>query len=224
MTQPPGTVPMLDVSAAQGVIGWDSVAASGVQAVYVETAIGNDSPNPCRLAQLAGARAAGLKVGVYSFLYPIGLSGAGRTPEGQAALHMAMDPGGLDLPPVIDLEWPEPAQWSRWGCSAQQIVDWVLAYVLARGDSPTLYTMPGFMQALGHPPELARFPLWIAHWGVPEPSVPAPFTDWVAWQHSSTGSVPGIADNVDLSWLRVAPSAVSTAPDLADPDATIKPA
>ena len=151
MTQPPGTVPMLDVSAAQGVIGWDSMAASGVQAVYVETAIGNDSPNPCRLAQLAGARAAGLKVGVYSFLYPIGLSGAGRTPEGQAALHMALDPGGLDLPPVIDLEWPEPAQWSRWGCSAQQIVDWVLAYVLARGDSPTLYTMPGFMQALGHP-------------------------------------------------------------------------
>jgi GH25 family lysozyme M1 (1,4-beta-N-acetylmuramidase) len=204
---------MIDVSAAQGVIAWDAVAASGVQAAYVETAIGNDSPNPCRLAQLAGARAAGLKVGVYSFLYPIGLSGAGRTPEGQAALHMALDPGGLDLPPVIDLEWPEPAQWSRWGCSAQQIVDWVLAYVLARGDAPTIYTMPGFLQALNHPAELARFPLWIAHWGVSSPTIPAPFADWAAWQWSSGGHVPGIQGAVDLSWLRM-PSAAPTSPDV----------
>jgi GH25 family lysozyme M1 (1,4-beta-N-acetylmuramidase) len=215
VTAPDGCVSMIDVSAAQGVIAWDSVAAYGVRAAMIEHGVGNDQGNACAAAQVAGARAAGLLVGAYSFLYPIGIPGAGRTPQQQAALHAALDFGPYDLPPVIDLEWPEPAQWGRWGCSASQIVDWVLAYVGARGDSPWLYTMPGFVEALGAAAApLGRFPLWVANWGVSSPHVPSPWRDWSAWQYSSTGSIPGIAGNVDLSWIRLPPSAVATQPDL----------
>jgi hypothetical protein len=91
----------------------------------------------------------------------------------------------------------------------------VLAYAAARPDVTRLYTMPAFAAAQGHPPELARLDLWLADWA-PSPTVPAPWTDWAAWQHTDKGRIPGIAAPVDLSWLRLPPSAVPTAPELPD--------
>ena len=209
MTQPDNTVPMIDVSSAQPAIDWAAVYASGVRAATVETAVGNDGGNPCAVAQVAGARAAGLLVGSYSFAYPIGLPGAGRDPQGQAARHAqlaAVAAAGVawDLPHVLDLEWPERAQWDRWGCSADQIVQWVIAYSIARPEVTRLYVSPGYLAELGNPPELARFDLWLADWA-DAATVPAPWTDWAAWQHSAHGRAPGIAGDVDLSWLRVPP-------------------
>lgn len=54
---------------------------------------------------------------------------------------------------------------------------------------------------------LARWgaPLWIAHWGVQAPTLPADGwagRGWAVWQHSSTGKVPGIQGNVDLDVLQ----------------------
>ena len=204
MTAPPGCVPMIDVSAAQGVVDWARVAAAGVRAAYVEHGVGNDAANPCAAAQVAGARAAGLLVGRYDFAYPIALAGAGRDPEGQAARHSALaQDEAWDLPAVLDVEWPEPAQWARWGCTWQQIPEWIASYIAARPEVTRLYTMPGFIEALRHPAGFATCDLWIAHWGVPAPEVPDPWTDWAAWQHSSTGTVDGVAGAVDLSWLRM---------------------
>ena len=43
--------------------------------------------------------------------------------------------------------------------------------------------------------------LWIAHWNVSSPTVPAgnwAGYGWSFWQYSSTGSVSGISGNVDL--------------------------
>ena len=47
--------------------------------------------------------------------------------------------------------------------------------------------------------------LWVAHWGVSSPSVPASNWggySWTFWQYSATGSVPGISGNVDLNKFR----------------------
>ena len=46
--------------------------------------------------------------------------------------------------------------------------------------------------------------LWVAHWGVDSPTLPADDWDghgWVVWQYSSTGRVPGISGHVDLDVL-----------------------
>ena len=46
------------------------------------------------------------------------------------------------------------------------------------------------------------YPLWIAHWtSAGAPAVPAgnwAGSGWTFWQHSSTGTVPGISGAVDL--------------------------
>ena len=47
-------------------------------------------------------------------------------------------------------------------------------------------------------------PLWVAHWGVPAPTVPAQDWNgrgWMVWQYTSSGRVPGIDTNVDLDKL-----------------------
>lgn len=210
----PGCLACIDVSASNVVTDWAAVAASGVQAVYVEHGLGNDGGNACAAAQVTGARAAGLRVGRYSFLYPIGLPGAGRTAEQQAALHAALDYGPYGLPDAMDLEWPEPPQFARWGCSPSQIVQWVLDYAAARAVPLMLYTFPAFVAELGSPAALARFPLWLAEWDVEAPTVPAPWGAWAGWQHTSKGTVTGIEGPVDLSWL--CSSELPTQPDPID--------
>ena len=219
MTQPPNTVPMLDVSASQGDVDWAKVYAAGYRAVMVEHGVGNDSANPYREAQVRGAQAAGLRVGRYDFAYPIGLPGAGRTPQQQAALHASQAVSGVvyDLPACLDLEWPEIGSWARWGCTANQIVQWVMAYSIARPEVTRLYVSPGFLAELNHPREFLRFDLWLAAWtSSSSPSVPAPFTSWSAWQYSAIGNVPGVSGDIDLSWLAMPfPPEAPTCPDVA---------
>jgi GH25 family lysozyme M1 (1,4-beta-N-acetylmuramidase) len=45
--------------------------------------------------------------------------------------------------------------------------------------------------------ELAKCPLWIAHFDVAEPTVPAPWGDWTFWQYTSNGTIGGTTGNVD---------------------------
>jgi lysozyme len=202
VSPPAGCVPLIDVSSAQGIVDWGRVAAAGVRAVYVEHGVGNDPPNALAASQVTGARGAGLLVGRYDFLYPIGLPGEDRDASGQAARHAAIDLGPYDLPAVIDLEWPQPGDWGKWGCSGEQIVAWVRSYAAARPEVGRCYVSPGYASSLGHP-DLSPLDLWVAHWGVETPDVPEPWTDWAAWQHSATGHVDGIVGSVDLSWLRM---------------------
>jgi hypothetical protein len=51
-----------------------------------------------------------------------------------------------------------------------------------------------------NPVELeAKALLWIAHWGVACPDIPAPFKSWPFWQYAAMSDVPGITTmNVDL--------------------------
>ena len=61
----------LDVSSYNGVVDWNAVAAQGYTYVMIKTGNGSDSGNPEAdidpyfEQNYAGARAAGLKVGVY---------------------------------------------------------------------------------------------------------------------------------------------------------------
>jgi GH25 family lysozyme M1 (1,4-beta-N-acetylmuramidase) len=177
----------IDVSAAQGTppdSQWQAIA-SDKRFVYAEAQIGNDGPSSTYVAQIAGARAAGLVVGAYLFAYPLpdAAGHAGRDPEAQAqALFEAC--GGLgsssgELPPVIDLEWPAGTEWARWGCSAPQIVDWTVRCAAKLralfGVAPVVYSYPFFLRSLGDVGAIGDLRLWLASYQV-APDVPAPWT------------------------------------------------
>jgi GH25 family lysozyme M1 (1,4-beta-N-acetylmuramidase) len=73
------------------------------------------------------------------------------------------------------------------------------------GARAMIYTTPSFWQ--NHMGNTRWFAdngyrvVWIAHWGVSSPTVPASNwggRSWGFWQYSNCGSVPGIAGCVDL--------------------------
>jgi lysozyme len=102
-----------------------------------------------------------------------------------------------DLPPVLDVE--VSGEQSP-GVIAVAMQQWLDAVQQNLGRTPIIYTAAGFWNtALGGTTSFAGYPLWVAEYtSNSSPLLPTGFADYVFWQHSQSGSVPGIAGNVDL--------------------------
>jgi GH25 family lysozyme M1 (1,4-beta-N-acetylmuramidase) len=222
---PPGAIPGIDVSHHQGTIDWAQVAASGQRFVIAKATEGLFSVDPTYATNRAGATAAGLVFGAYHFarpdLHP-------TDPRGEADHFVdtaQLGPG--NIVPVLDLE--------RSGDLTQaQLTEWILAWlgqVTARtGVRPMVYTSPnGWVNRTGNTTAVADAGyslLWIAHWFVSEPTVPAnnwQGNGWAFWQYSNCGTVSGIQGCVDLDWYKSSDFTPVTipSPDTAAPVATL---
>src|SRR5262249_48788674 len=76
------------------------------------------------------------------------------------------------------------------------------------GRKPMIYTNATSWGATGNTTEFAkaRYPLWVAQWGVSAPSVPA--NNWgrrgySVWPYSNQGSISGVSGRVDQDRLGV---------------------
>lgn len=184
----------IDVSHYQGQIEWSDVAASGASFVFCKLTEGVDWSDPYGPRNLHQARLAGLRVGAYHYL-----TGSDPTEQAEAFLGALAEDVAPEsrLPPVLDLESP------RLGDDAgERAMAWLRAVEGALSVTPILYTYPSFAaeRKLWRWPDLARFPIWIAHYGVSKPILPRPWSEWAIWQHSEKGKVPGIMGNVDLNF------------------------
>ncbi len=179
----------IDISIVQGKVDFQAVAASGIKFVVCRCGVGNSGVDSLYKQNIANARAAGLKVAAYHFIYPLPTipSQPLRDPKAQAKLHF--DAAG-DVPVVCcDLEWPEQQDWAKWGCTAPQIVQWTIDYLEAyeemSGIRPIVYTYPNFAKSIQLPDSFGqKYKLWIASYQSGSPFIPKPWTDWVMWQDS----------------------------------------
>lgn len=190
----------IDVSEWQGTIDWSKVAAAGVDFAFIRAGYGEDRPDRKFAENWAGAKAAGIARGGYLWFRP------SRDPLAQSAF-LAERCGDGELVPWCDFETAERLAPQL----ALAQLDRHLGDLEGRlGTTPVLYTGPAFWRSMGTvwPPVLtaARYPLAIAHYtAAPKPDVPAPWTSWAYWQHSSAGHVPGIGGPVDTDWAAVLP-------------------
>lgn len=178
----------VDISIIQGNVDFVALAASGVQFVICRCGVGNGGKDKNYDTNIAKAKAAGLKVMAYNFIYPLPTipSQPLRDPVEQAKLHVSWANGELA---ACDLEWPVPQDWAKWNCSAAQIVDWTIKYLEAyenlSGIRPIVYTYPYFAHAIQLPADFGqKYKLWIASYQAGSPAIPPPWTDWVIWQDS----------------------------------------
>jgi lysozyme len=170
------TIHGIDVSAAQGVLTdahWRAIAKDK-SFVYCEARTGNDGNDAQFKTYVAGARAAGIRVGAYLFAYCLVDSPIhpGRSPEEQAQAFFEAS-GGLggsagELSPVIDLEDPTPDKWVADGGSAAQVTDWsgrcATKVSSLFGRSPVIYTYPDWALHAGLA-GLEKYLLWLAVYG-----------------------------------------------------------
>jgi lysozyme len=196
----PVVVDGIDVSYHQGAIDWPRVAGAGKRFAYVRASAGTLTADTAYATNRAGARGAGITVGSYHYANP---DSAPNDAANEAAwfLQNATVASG-DLLPVLDLEVSNGLGSAALTSWAQT---WLAAVESATGVKPVIYTTPTFWSsALGNTDWFARngYRLWVAHWTTAsQPTVPAANWaggGWTFWQHSSTGSVPGIAGAVDL--------------------------
>lgn len=203
--QPPPITPSpyvegIDVSNWQQTIDWTQVAGAGKQFAIMKVTEGQTYLDPYYATNHAGARAAGLRVTAYHFASPSSTPGDAVLEADWFVQNAALLPG--DLVPALDLE-------QSGGLSPTDLQAWVGAWlgeVQARlGARPMIYTSPNFWKnAMADTTMFADqgySVLWVAHWFVSSPTVPA--NDWgghgwTFWQYDDCGQVPGISGCVDL--------------------------
>jgi lysozyme len=208
----------IDVSRFQKVIDWPSVAGAGIRFAYVQASRGSGTdctikPEQCGAdpyfaANRAAAESVGIRVGAYHRVFASGATPAEARADALVEADLFLAAVGTlqsgELTPVIDVETPFT------GMTASSLRTWVRVWVKRvnrrLGRKPMIYTSATSWAATGNTTEFARakYPLWVAHYGVSRPSLPA--GNWAGrgysvWQYTSSGSVPGISGRVDMDRL-----------------------
>lgn len=186
-------LPGIDVSNNNGGVDWAKVAGHGVKFAYLKATEGLSFTDANYRSNRAAANREGLAVGAYLFARP-----ALGDPKAQARHFAAFaQVRSGDLVPMIDIEGQLRPSYLPFLVSLCRAVDKLTGsrcgVYLSPSDASELHTR---LWA-----GLRRRPLWLASWRETLPAPPAPWKRVTVWQHSSTGTVPGVKGHCDLNWL-----------------------
>ena len=190
----------IDVSRYQGAIDWAQVAAAGYKGAMLKTVSTNHKLSkradglyidPTFETNYAGARAAGLDVGVYYYTYATSEAMADAE---LALLRQAVYGKEFSLPVCVDVEENKLKQLSTLDLS--NLTAYALEQVERMGFYAQLYTYTGYKYELDMARLSSRWDVWLADYTGKTPNVTFNYN---AHQHTSKGRVPGISGNVDLN-------------------------
>ena len=187
----------IDVSAWQGSIDWEKVAADGIEfafirAAYRTTGLGTLYKDSCFEANMKGARAAGVKIGVYIFSQAITVEEA--VEEADYLMNLVKN-YKIDLPLVFDFEYMPNGRLTG-DLGKRLSTDICLAFcarVEAAGYESMVYANPSTLNGYLYPEEFGR--VWLAHY-----TAKTSYTGrYEYWQFTASGVVNGIEGDVDLN-------------------------
>lgn len=202
----PYYTPIVDISKWQGDVDFELMKAAGVELVIMRGSIGGNGLDDRFYEYYAGARAAGLLVGVYHVVVP-----------DQAVLdqwYNLLDVLGgraLDIPLILDCEREDGQNPSTIAACIEGLAQKVNALW---NEYPVIYTRATWWNAHTiYKPIFKLCALWIArYWSGPHPWNDAPATlkprdwnDFALWQYSADGNGLGEAygassDDIDLNY------------------------
>lgn len=191
----------IDVSKYQAQVDWNKVKTSGVEFVIVRIGYrgyetGALVLDPMFEQHFAGAKAAGLRVGVYMFSQAISPEEA---KEEAFACAYVLQGRTLDYPIYFDSEYSASATNSGRAdkLTAAQRTACAVAFceeVKANGYRPGVYASTNWFKVQLDMSALTQYSIWNAHYDVPYSSVPCDM-----WQGSCKGLVNGIPGQVDVN-------------------------
>ncbi|MFI1221505.1 MULTISPECIES: lysozyme [unclassified Streptomyces] len=191
----------IDVSHWQGSINWGSVKAAGIDFAYMKATEGTSYKDSSFSANYTGSYNAGLIRGAYHFARP-NLSNGATQANYFAGSGGGWSKDGKTLPGVLDIEH-NPYGAACYGLSTTQMRTWINdfynAYKARTTRDVVIYTTASWWNSCtgGWTGMAAKSPLWVAHWGTSNPSIPSGFPTWTIWQYTATGRVGGVAGDVD---------------------------
>lgn len=180
----------IDVSHWQGEIDWKKVKEAGIQFAILKATEGISLVDSKFSKNLQGAKDAGLMVGVYHYAHP-----DNDPVEELDHFLQHVDVSKIDLPPVLDLEVHK-------GLSRTQVSQFALRWLNLLeqrvGMQPIFYSYTDFIRNY-ITKDLAKWPLWIAHYNVTTPGTNGVWNRWEIFQYTDSGNVSGIQGKVDLN-------------------------
>lgn len=191
----------IDVSLYQGNIDWQQVAADGVEYVFIRVGYrGYGKEGRLVLDEkftknMEGAKAAGLKVGVYFFGQAITVEEAKE--EANLVLEQ-LAPYEIDYPVVYDVEKVSAESGRANALDATTRTDIVIAFletVKAAGYTPMVYANMEMFSVLLEFERLEQYDKWFAYYGE---EMYFPY-NYAVWQYTEKGTVAGIDGPVDVN-------------------------
>jgi GH25 family lysozyme M1 (1,4-beta-N-acetylmuramidase) len=190
----------IDVSKYQGTINWSSVKASGIDYVIIRAGFrgygGGDIVGDSQFFNyIKGAKAVGLKVGVY--FYSQAINEAEALAEAQYCLDCVKG-YTLEYPIYIDMEYAsasgrvQKANLSK--AAMTSIVTNFCQRVNSGGYRAGLYASKSWLDSYFNMSQIEdKYSVWVAHWA----SATSYSRAYEMWQYTETGSVNGISGTVD---------------------------
>lgn len=197
LTQGTGTLG-IDVSKYQPSINWASVKASGISYVIIRCGYRGASTgalveDPYFRSHIKGAKAAGLKVGVYFFTTAISEAEAVE----EASMCASLCAGyGLNYPVFIDCESSSRAGYGS--LNAAQRTSIIKAFcntIKSAGYTPGVYANKTWLTSYINTSELSGYKIWLAQYN----TAVTYSGRYDLWQFTSKGSVNGIGTPVDMN-------------------------
>lgn len=195
------SIPGIDVSAYQGDINWNQVAASGIKFAMIRVGYrgygsGKIVEDAYGRENLRHARLAGLDVGVYFFSQA--LNKAEVEEEAAFILDIIKD-YEITMPVVFDWEYISDTARTA-DMDPRTLTDLNLYFcdiMEEAGYETMIYFNRNQASTLMYLYELEDYPFWLASYNY-RMTYPYRFE---MWQYTSTGRVPGIKGDVDINLL-----------------------
>jgi len=191
----------VDVSSHRGQIDWQAVKEAGVTFAIIRVggrgygAKGVLYTDDYAKQNYEGARAAGIKVGVYFFSQATSVAEAKE--EAALVLEFIQD-WELDFPVVYDWERMEAEDSRTLNVDARTVTDCMKAFcaeIEKTGRQAMIYFNPDHAAEMFYIEEVTTYDFWLAY-----------YTDWMdypykvdMWQYTNTGTVPGIPGEADIN-------------------------
>lgn len=188
----------IDVSKWNGSIDWNAVRNSGVSYVIIRCGYRGSSTgalieDPKFVSNIKGAKAAGLKVGVYFFSQAVNEVEAVE----EASMVLNLVKGyGLNYPVFLDVEASGGRGDSINAATRTAVCKAFCATIQNSGYSAGIYANKTWLTSYINTGSLTGYKIWLAQYAA-APSYTA--TKYDMWQYSSKGRVSGISGNVDMN-------------------------
>lgn len=183
----------IDLSVHNGTVDMAKVRASGKSFVFLREGYGDELSYPgqkdSRFEQnYKNAKAAGLHVGAYHYMYATNVNAAKREAHG---FLNNIEGKSFDCPIALDIE--ESSQYKLTNSTVEAIVKAFIDVCEQAGYYVVLYSYESFLTTKFSADFRNRYDVWCANISR-QPSI-----SYGIWQYSFTGMIPGISGRVDLN-------------------------
>lgn len=182
----------IDVSYHNGLIDWNKVKQSGiVDFAIIRAGYGKSTMDKQFINNICGANTAGLKVGVYWFIYAANVDEAVMNAK-KCEEYIEKYKDIITMKVWADWEYDSDKRNPQTKESRTAIVKAFCDYLSGKGHETGVYSNVDYLTSKFG--DLSKYPLWLAKYSSSKGNY-NPFM----WQHSSQGRVEGISTYVDMN-------------------------